>query len=433
MIAKLLRWCCNVLIFAAKRSSRTDGTSIGFNDLPIALSVAPSYTLQTHSKYTIDRYAELISDGVYLDDIKESHLRAVCWVQKVCHLEDTLEFYRENFGLKVSHHEEYSASSSSEDPHDFDGGTYSKTTLVSEEVDTSDSFSIELLYYYGVNRYRRGNDLRGMVFRSSKFTGNLKLLDEDSFGQRFLETPDGHLIIIVDDARNEVTVYPDVESTTAKTQRNALQLISLHVADLPASVMFYKEVFCANVDIDSEECSAICTWNKLVKNSKNRIDNERFCLMNSSCTDPEHFCESRLQDSSTGIGIELVQLPPDESMDIQASQGLFVIEAQHEIILEKIKNLSKKAKLSGFHYGERKFPLKLSSRPGSPKGVKIGEMDDKHTREDEDNILINTGKEEIIITDPDGHKFLFIHSRKDVIVETVNEGKFDKVFSREQL
>ena len=97
-------------------------------------------------------------------------------------------------------------------------------------LDTSDSSFIELLFNYGINRYRSGNNLQGLIFKSAYHGGNLNLLDRDPLGQRLLETPDGHLIMAVDDEVTiEAPLHPDVAPTTVKCERNVLKTILLHV------------------------------------------------------------------------------------------------------------------------------------------------------------------------------------------------------------
>jgi catechol 2,3-dioxygenase-like lactoylglutathione lyase family enzyme len=235
----------------------------------------------------------------------EAEMRALSFVQRVCHLEDSIEFYRENFGFQVVSHEEKTGESKN--------AAYSRTTIKIEEFRHQQEFSIELLHAYGINRYQRGNDLRGLVFKSSAYKGDLDVLEKDPYDQRFLETPDGHWIILVDDNKfDSQTIALDDLNVAAASDGRAVKSISLCVSNLTSSVHFYANVLGADVVLDSEECSALCFWGRKVNDGSD--------------------CSSRHKE----VAVELVQLPPPVTVDFRASQGLLIIETD-EIQLSRLR------------------------------------------------------------------------------------------------
>jgi catechol 2,3-dioxygenase-like lactoylglutathione lyase family enzyme len=279
----------------------------------------------------------------------EGEMRALSFVQRVCHLEDSIEFYRENFGFQVVSHEEKAGESKN--------AAYSRTTIKIKEFHPHQEFSIELLHAYGINRYQRGNDLRGLVFKSSAYKGDLDILEKDPYDQRFLETPDGHWIILVDDNKlDSQTIALDDLNVTAASDGGAVKSISLYVSNLTSSVHFYAYVLGADVVLDSEECSALCIWRRKVNDG----------------TD----CSSRHKE----IAVELVQLPPPVTVDFRASQGLLIIETD-EIELNRLR------------------PFAENSH-----GVKhLGEShrDPPLHHDDEESLSLS-------ISDVDGHRYSFV-------------------------
>jgi catechol 2,3-dioxygenase-like lactoylglutathione lyase family enzyme len=246
------------------------------------------------------------TDGDTVSDAGE--MRALSFVQRVCHLEDSIEFYRENFGFQVVSHEEKAGES--------ENAAYSRSTIKITEFHPLQEFSIELLYAYGINRYQRGNDLRGLVFKNSAYKGNLEVLEMDPYGQRFLETPDGHWIILVDDSKlDSQTNALDDQNVAAASDRGAVKFISLCVSNLTSSVQFYANVLGADVVLDSEECSALCIWRRKVNDSRDGSSNHK------------------------EVAVELVQLPPPITVDFRASQGLLIIETD-EIELNRLRSFA---------------------------------------------------------------------------------------------
>jgi len=87
------------------------------------------------------------------------------WVQKVAHLEDTLDFYQKNFNFMVYRHEEFSSGCEATCNGPY-GGAWSKT-MIGPGPSESESFCFELVYNYGVHRYERGMDLRSVAIIKS--------------------------------------------------------------------------------------------------------------------------------------------------------------------------------------------------------------------------------------------------------------------------
>ena len=248
----------------------------------------------------IEPPSRILNDTDGVTGVIEEEMRALCFVQRVNHLEDSLEFYRENFGFQVVCHEEKAGESKNT--------AYSRSMIKNVESQPCQEFSIELLHTYGINRYQRGNDLRGLVLKSSAYKGDLDVLEMDPYGQRFLETPDGHWIILVDDSEldsNDLKVAPALDAGAVKS-------ISLCVSNLTSSARFYANILGADVVLDSEECSALCTWRSKVNNS------------------------SSVASRHKEVAVELVQLPPPGTVDFRASQGLLLIETD-EIELERLR------------------------------------------------------------------------------------------------
>ena len=273
----------------------------------------------------------------------EEATRALTLVQRVCHLEDTLEFYKENFGFQLICHEE--------ETDELKKLSYSRSTI---KIASPQEFSIELLCTYGVHRYQRGNDLRGLVFKSSAYKGDLNLLETDPHGQRYLQTPDGHWIILVDD--NELdnqTVSLDVADGLS---RGALKSVSLCVSNLNSSVQYYSNVLGADVVLEPDECSALCTWRR----------------KRSECTDGTSQYDE--------IAVELVQLPPTEDVDFRASKGLLVIETD-KIEMDR---------------------LRVSVAIENAKKIKPVETFNDNVR------LRYEDAEALSISDEDGHQYSFI-------------------------
>lgn len=235
--------------------------------------------------------------------------RPLHWVQKVSHLEDTLAFYEKNFDFGVYRHEEFSSGCEATCNGPY-GGAWSKT-MVGPEPGEGESFCLELVYNYGVNKYERGNDLRSIDIDFSSFCGSTSLIGEDPKGRKFIETPDGHWLHLVEDrAKNDAGVT-DV--------RSCISAVQIHVSDLASSARFYEDVFGANVEMNSDG-TATCNWN----------------TPTTTVTSKEH--------SQTSV--VLVQLAEGSSLDFLASQGRFAIETE-DGAQEEIAVRAKSAQESG--------------------------------------------------------------------------------------
>jgi catechol 2,3-dioxygenase-like lactoylglutathione lyase family enzyme len=273
--------------------------------------------------------------------------RPLHWVQKVSHLEDTLQFYQSNFNFKVYRHEEFSSGCEATCNGPY-GGAWSKT-MVGPEPGEGLSFCLELVFNYGVNRYERGNDLRSMAIKSSAFVGNKDLIGVDSAGRKFIETPDGHWIKLVDSgAANE----------GASDQRDCVESVALHVTDLASSVKFYSQVLGASVVVNPDGISASCVWKSASSGKSNGVNR-----------------------SAAQTGIVLFQLEEGKKLEFEASQGRFAIETE-DGAQEKIAVRARAAEEEGSGrvvHG----PVKLEPH----------------------------GEEVLIVRDEDGHEYCFVDAR----------------------
>jgi catechol 2,3-dioxygenase-like lactoylglutathione lyase family enzyme len=275
------------------------------------------------------------------------------WVQKVSHLEDTLKFYQSNFGFKIYRHEEFSSGCEATCNGPY-GGAWSKT-MIGLGTDESNSFCLELVFNYGVNRYERGNDLRSIALRRSAFIGDSSQIGRDPYGRQFIETPDGHWLNLVEDAGS------DSLSQSIDSQNDGFKHISLHVTNLTSSMSYYEKVLGASVKMNDDLSSALATWDTSKSGAASTI------LRNS------------LPLSKTGI--ELVELPVGEVMDACASQGRFAIETEDRA-LEGMAMIAKRAEEMGsgtIIHG----PVSLAPH----------------------------GEEVLILRDEDGHEFCFVDAR----------------------
>jgi catechol 2,3-dioxygenase-like lactoylglutathione lyase family enzyme len=298
----LFRFCC--LCIAA-----TNGFAFkGHTFRRLAVSTAPFFTVDQNDVSSYGGKKELTAlrsvGNQAIDDInvleKESLLwkspgyrRPLHWVQKVSHLEDTLQFYQSNFNFKVYRHEEFSSGCEATCNGPY-GGAWSKT-MVGPQPGEGLSFCLELVFNYGVNRYERGNDLRSIAIKSSAFIGNKNLIGVDSAGRQFIETPDGHWLNLVDSGANE----------DASDQRDCVESVALHVTNLASSVKFYSQVLGASVEVNPEGISASCVWKSNSNGKSNGVSR-----------------------SAAQTGIVLFQLEEGKELKFEASQGRFAIETE---------------------------------------------------------------------------------------------------------
>lgn len=327
-----------------------------------AVSTAPFFTIDLTDVSSYGGRKELTTlrcvGNQAIDDIrvleKESPLwksqgyrRPLHWVQKVSHLEDTLQFYQSNFNFKVYRHEEFSSGCEATCNGPY-GGAWSKT-MVGPQPGEGLSFCLELVFNYGVNRYERGNDLRSIAIKSSAFVGNKDLIGLDPAGRKFIETPDGHWLNLVDsDAANEV----------ASDQRDCVEAVALHVTNLVSSVKFYSEVLGASVEMNPDGISASCIWKS-----------------------PSSGKSNGLNRSAAQTGVVLFQLEEGKKLEFGASQGRFAIEtedgAQEEIAV----------------------------RARAAEGVGSGRVVHGPVK------LEPHGEEVLIVRDEDGHEYCFVDAR----------------------
>ena len=314
------------------------------------------------------------------------------WVQKVGHLEDTLDFYIKFFGFEVVSHVEFPGGCS-ENLEVQSRAAYSRTILCPGGMEESETFRIELLYQYGVNRYPRGNDLRGLVFRACAYKGDLSLLEQDPSGRWYLETPDNHWIILVDDEikMNKKFKINDIPVASSK-KISSIKFISLHVSNLNDSIKFYQSTLGATVSQGVDKSSAMCIW---------------------KCRNPTHESEGNQMSEAEvplgGVGVELVELLPGEALDLRESQGVLAVEIE-ESIFENTVTSARESMLTAL--GE--YPLPVTS------GVEELLRCKKRAKGPE-------GMEEMYLYDDDGHEYLLVKRKvqgKSASIDKVRVGHF---------
>ena len=274
--------------------------------------------------------------------------RPLHWVQRVSHLEDTLKFYENNFHFRVYRHEEFSSGCEATCNGPY-GGAWSKT-MVGPEPGEGESFCLELVYNYGVNKYDRGNDLRTIAIKESAFKGKDSLIERDPSGRKFVVTPDGHWLNLVES---------DTESNSKLHQGDSIRSVSLHVSDLSSSVAFYEQVLGATVTLNPDKISASCVWDTSSKSSRKNAQ-----------TAP-----------TRNAAVNLFQLPEGQKMDFGESQGRFAIETE-----DGAQKIIAKRMLSAQRSGSARIvhgPVKLEPH----------------------------GEEVLILTDEDGHEYCFVDAR----------------------
>jgi len=105
-------------------------------------------------------------------------------------LEESLDFWTENFALEVLQHNEFEGTGAL-----GDDDAWSQTVM----SDTSKDFYIVLRYDYNTTYYRRGNDLRFIAMRRSAYLGPLDALNTDGDGREFLEGPNFWVQLVGDE------------------------------------------------------------------------------------------------------------------------------------------------------------------------------------------------------------------------------------------
>ena len=106
--------------------------------------------------------------------------------------------------------------------------------------------------------------------------------------------------------------------------------------NLYASVEFYSDILRGNVDLTLLERSALCAWNKFTRRESNM---ERTELYSNDFLEVDSRARSTswTVDPNYWINIELVEFPATQSIDIRASQGLFIIKSMTKNVLQNWK------------------------------------------------------------------------------------------------
>lgn len=156
--------------------------------------------------------------------------RALHWVFKVGDREETMKFYRKVLGMKILRHEEFEegCKATCNGPYD---GKWSKTMVGYGPEDKH--FVVELTYNYGIDKYKLGNDFRGITIQNSEAIANAKrenwpmkeLAGRDGVVE--MEAPGGYKFFVKDQPRPEAG--------------DPVQSVEVGVSDLAKSVSYWSE------------------------------------------------------------------------------------------------------------------------------------------------------------------------------------------------
>jgi hypothetical protein len=222
--------------------------------------------------------------------------RCLHWVFKVASLEANLLFYKNNFGLNVFRHEEFTSGCEATCNGPY-GGAWSKTMIGYGESEQK-SFALELTYNYGINEYKLGNDFRYLGMHLSAYIGPAEAIKvETTTGYRYVLNPDGHMIRLIDHISiHECKQFPFV-------------CISLNVSNILRASAFYHDILGATVEIKDAE-NLIISWD------------------NGDCVCNANTCMH--VDKDRNVFLELVQLHQGEVVDRGQAFGRLAIETEDD-------------------------------------------------------------------------------------------------------
>ena len=193
-------------------------------------------------------------------------------------------------------------------------GAWSKT-MIGDNRNEQESFSLELTYNYGINDYLRGNDLRYIAMRKDRFQGDpWQIVESEDGKSNFLQTSDGYWILLVD--------VPD-----GKSSLSAILFISLHVTDIQESIDFYTIALNAKVipqDSDDFPQGALKSIDNNIKSVVLNFDSNE---------DPSQ--------KGKGVYIELVELPKGQELRRGEAFGRLAIETEDNAAMGVSEALSR--------------------------------------------------------------------------------------------
>ena len=233
------------------------------------------------------------------------------WVQKVAHLEDALAFYQANFNFIVYRHEEFDSGCEATCNGPY-GGAWSKT-MVGPLPGEAERFCLELVSNYGVHRYERGSDLRSIAVRRSAFVGDADLITAHGDGERYVRTPDGHFLHLVEDEDEN----KDAQSLRVKPHADVFRHISLHVSNVTRAAAFYEHVLGARVTWRGAADAVLCTWDTLSSDGAP-----------AAVAANEADTVASVPISISRVGVELRPLPDGVNMVLGEAHGRFAIETE---------------------------------------------------------------------------------------------------------
>jgi catechol 2,3-dioxygenase-like lactoylglutathione lyase family enzyme len=186
------------------------------------------------------------------------------------------------------------------------------------------------------------------------------MINENEQGEQFVRTPDGYFIQLVDSPVREQSRH---QSPGVKSQPDSIQHISLHVTNVTSACRFYQQVLGANVVVNDDTGTAMCTWDQLP------LDREPEANTDIGAVSVSH------------VGVQLHALPADLDMEQGTAQGRFAIETDDAAVAD----------------------IAVRARQSAAAGV--GKVVHGPVK------LEPHGEEVVIVADEDGHEYCFVDAR----------------------
>jgi len=162
------------------------------------------------------------------------------WVYKIGSLSQTLVFYNKVLGLKVLRHEEFDTGCDAACNGPY-ASPWSKTMIGDgpECQEKSSSFSLELTYNYGIDKYTKGNDLRYVAIsdpsgEKAKAARELEytIVDHEVENNKLVTGPDGYQYLL----------YQKPPFSTEDNNEEQFLYVSLNCSDLRKTREYWVDV-----------------------------------------------------------------------------------------------------------------------------------------------------------------------------------------------
>lgn len=186
--------------------------------------------------------------------------RALHWVFKVGDREETIRFYRNVLGMKILRHEEFEegCKATCNGPYD---GKWSKTMVGYGPEDNH--FVVELTYNYGIDKYKLGNDFRGITIQSSEAIANAKrekwpIKELPETGMVEMEAPGGYKFFVKDQPRPE--------------SGDPVQSVEVGVSNIKSSIAYWSELLGMKSSAASEKAVSLSFGEDQVQLKLEKVD-----------------------------------------------------------------------------------------------------------------------------------------------------------------